>query len=243
MRRFALLALAVVLAVGGGVAFFGRGLVSAGSGRSGSTTPILRPVRIPMYRGTTTKRVALIGDSTMWGAAPEISAALADHGLRGPVFARAWPSTGVGGPNRHGFDWMSYIDTVLAQDKPDLVVATFIGNFGTPQSTRANAIELIRRCHAAGAQVVWDIPAVIDKPGHAAVNRYYSHIARMFRSLPADAFVDWGRTLSPDGRWLEYARTDRGREQIRRPDGIHLLDPGDRLIADATVKVLARYWR
>ena len=82
------------------------------------------------------RRVALIGDSIMFQPSCAIAESLADIGIQ--TSRNGKPVTGL---LNGGIDWLPETRRILATEKPDVVVAIFVGNYPAPPArTPAGAV-------------------------------------------------------------------------------------------------------
>lgn len=207
--------------------------------------PHMIPPEIPPFTGASVEpvRILLVGDSTMGGMKRMLEVELQRAGYPAIVEEEAYGATGIGGKNpvppRTDFDWLVKLNTLLNADLtagtvPDVVVAQFIGSFGTPASTTSRGVRFTEIAHAFGVKVVWTRTPAIRSPQH---QRYYDNIIHALDAIPADARSDWRSLITPGDRWWEFGITDRAREHIRY-DNLHFTTGGQRLLAKATLDTL-----
>lgn len=250
-----MLAFILVFTVAGasGVVMWDRWWREAGSGNAGMDCPtvVKGHSRVP-FAAFGVQRVALIGDSIMDQASCSIAESLSDLGITTTRHA-------VGGTGMlTGFvDWVASTKEILRAEKPDIVVAIFVGNYFPPPIHDANgavieagtaafykawrdrAAVLSAEVHAAHARMYWVSPPPITEPS-------LSHAARLFagyRTLPGDHFLSSGRVLTgPHDSVLMEKNTCGHRRVIRNADRIHLTGDGARLYGQQIAHDLTAGW-
>ena len=140
-------------------------------------------------------------------------------------------------------DWVANTREIMETERPDVVVASFIGDLPTPlRDANGAAIEadtpafyrawqqlaeqLSSEVHAANGSMYWVSPPPITNPalGHAA------RLFEGYRTITADHFLFSGRALAgPHGRVIIAKQTCGRRRTIRTTDGVHLTDDGARI--------------
>jgi hypothetical protein len=200
------------------------------------------PPRAAPYSGTSEPlTVLLAGDSTMWEVGDDIAAELAALGYPAVIVNKAVGASGVGGPfPPNNIDWLARFDQLMAEHSPDIVVWKEVGSSGSlsydVMVQRATIV--VERAHAAGVPVAWCLmPAIIS----SKYQPYYDGVRARQATIPADAHPDWYAYLTPGGRWVDRAVTDRGVEQIGEGD-LHLAAAGERIAARVTVAAIAQFW-
>jgi hypothetical protein len=194
-------------------------------------------------------RVLLIGDSIMDEASCSIAESLAGIGIetsRHGIFGSGLLSGPV--------DWRVNARDLLATEKPEAVVAIFVGNFLPPQlpgiapasirldtpeffvAWQRQAAALSQQVHDAHARMYWVSPPPIAHTG-------LSHAQRLFdgyRNIPGDHTLDSGDSLAGAGRSEVPAKKTCGRVRvIRAPDGIHLTADGARIYGQSVAHDLS----
>jgi hypothetical protein len=184
-------------------------------------------------------RVALIGDSIMDQASCSIADSLRDVGIQ--TSRHALGGTGL----LTGLvDWIDATRQILQAEKPDVVVAIFVGNYFAPPVRDANgaivevdtpaffrawqdrAKLLSREVHAANARMYWVSPPPIADPSLAHAGRLFAG----YRTLDGDHFLSSGRVLTgPHDSVVMTKETCGRRRVIRTSDRIHLTDDGARI--------------
>ena len=233
-----ILVLAVVAAAG--LVWWDRDWRRAGPANPGVTCPAIVRARHRLpFAAFGVHRVALIGDSIMDQASCSIADSLRDVGIETSRHA-------VGGTGLLTglVDWLAQTRQILQTEKPDVVVAIFVGNYfpppvrdaggavieaGTPAFYRAwqdRAKLLSAEVHAAHARMYWVRPPPITDPS-------LSHAGRLFtgyQTIQADHFLSSGRVLTgPRGSEVMTKQTCGRSRVIRTDDHIHLTDDGARI--------------
>jgi hypothetical protein len=223
-----------------GVVMWDRWWRRAGSTNPGMSCPqvVKAHGRVP-FAAIGVHRVALIGDSIMDQASCSIADSLSDVGIQTSRDAVSGSGMLTG-----YVDWIARIREILQAEKPDVVVAIFVGNYLPPPVRDANgtiidldtpaffrvwqdnAKLLSAEVHAANARMYWVEPPPIVDPvlGHA--DRLFAG----YRKLAGDHFLYSGRALAgPHGTEVRSKQTCGKRRVIRTPDRIHLTDDGARI--------------
>lgn len=212
----------------------------AGSANPGMTCPAVVPAhhRTPLA-AFGVHRVALIGDSIMEQASCSIADSLGDVGIETSRYA-------VGGTGLLTglVDWVGKTREILQTEKPDVVIAIFVGNYfpppvrdasgavvavDTPAFFRAwedRAKLLSAEVHAAHAKLYWVRPPPITDPGLGHAQRLFDG----YRKIGGDHFLSSGRALAgPNNSVIMTKQTCGRRRVIRTSDRIHLTDDGARI--------------
>ena len=184
-------------------------------------------------------RVALIGDSIMEQASCSIADSLSDVGIE--TSRHAVSGTGL---LTGTVDWLAQTRQIMQTEKPDVVVAIFVGNYWPPPVRDANgavigadtpaffrawqdhARLLSAEVHAAHARMYWVSPPPITdtRLGHA------SRLFGGYRRIKGDHFLASGQVLAgPRGADVMAKQTCGRRRVIRASDHIHLTDDGARI--------------
>jgi len=238
LRVLGVLAVVLVVAAGALVGW-NRWWRTAGPANPGFECPtvIAAKDRVPFAAGDV-KRVALIGDSIMSQASCAIGESLADVGIR--TSRHAIPGSGL----LAGIDWIAATRFVLRAERPDAVIAIFVGNYlpepvrddagdviadNSPEFFRAwqqRAERLSDLVHDAGAEMYWVSPPPLADP-------LLGHAARLFdgyRKIPGDHVLTSGRVLAgPDGALVMRKETCGHERVIRTPERVHLTFDGARI--------------
>lgn len=229
----------VVLVILGGFVIWDRTARRAGPANPGTNCPqVVKARSRPPLAAIGVHRVALIGDSIMWQASCAIANSLAGVGIE--TSRRAYPGTGL----LTGNDWVAETRRILAVDKPDIVLAIFVGNyFGPPAHTvsgapiafdspeffaawQARATELSAEVRAAHARLYWVSPPPVTLPSSAAARLFDG-----YRRIPGDHTLDSGRILAGPGNRYITSKDSCGHPVRLRSvyDGVHLSDDGARI--------------
>jgi hypothetical protein len=238
VRALAVLAVVLVVAAGALVGW-NRWWRTAGPANPGFDCPAVIEAkdRVPFAAGDV-RRVALIGDSIMAQASCAIGQSLAGVGIR--TTRHAIPGSGL----LAGMDWIAATRRILRQERPDAVIAIFVGNYlpapvldangefiadNSPEFFRAwqhRARALSEAVHDAGADMYWVSPPPLGDPllGHA------QRLFDGYRKIPEDRVLTSGRVLAgPDGE-LVMKKTTCGRERVvRTSERVHLTFDGARI--------------
>ena len=230
----------VVSVVASGFVVWDRWWRRAGPANPGMKCPAVVHARHRLpFAASGVHRVALIGDSIMVDASCSIADSLREVGIE--THLHAFYGTGL----LTGLvDWLSVTKQILTTEKPDVVLAIFVGNYlpptfhdatgaivanDTPAFYRAwqqHARLLSAEVRAAHARLYWVSPPPIT-------DRLLGHAARLFdgyRTIPGDHFLSSGRVLAaPDGSEVMAKRTCGRTRVIRTKDRIHLTVDGARM--------------
>jgi hypothetical protein len=238
VRRLLFAVVAVTLVAGAGFVSWERWWRRAGPTNPGAC-PAVVPAghRVP-FAASGVHRVALIGDSIMAQASCAIAESLADLGIR--TSRHAVSGSGL----LAGMDWVAETQRILRTERPDVVVAIFVGNylFGAARNAAGNIIEddtpeffrawqaraelLSAEVHAAHASMYWvSPPPITERPlRHAAV------LFNAYRTIRGDHFLFSGRVLEgPNGSEPMAKETCGSRRVIRTPERVHLTADGARI--------------
>jgi hypothetical protein len=240
VRRVVAFVLVFGLFAGAGIVAWDRWWRRAGSENPGMDCPakVEARGRVP-FAAIGVHRVALIGDSIMEQASCSIADSLSRVGIE--TTRHALGGTGM----LTGFvDWQARIADVLRAERPDVVVAIFVGNYFPPPVRDANGavIEagspaffrawqdrarlMSAQVHAANASLYWVRPPPITDVSL----RYASLLYEGYREIPGDHFLSSGRVMEGPGNAVLMTNKSCGRElAIRTSDRIHLTDDGARI--------------
>ncbi len=238
IRRVLAAVVVMALMAGAGFVMWQRWWREAGPANPGTCAPVVRAGNRVPFAASGVHRVALIGDSIMLQASCAVANSLANLGIE--TSRHAVSGSGL----LTGMDWVAETRRILAAEKPDVVVAIFVGNYlfgsardasnaiikdDTPQFFRAwqdRARTLSAEVHAAHARIYWvSPPPITDHPlSHAAV------LYAGYRTIPGDHFLSSARVLEgPGGTELIKTETCGSRRLIRTPDRVHLTADGARI--------------
>ena len=239
LRRLVILVL-VVSVVTGGLLVWDRWWRRAGPANPGTKCPAIVPARHRLpFAASGVHRVALIGDSIMVQASCAIADSLRDVGIE--THLHAYFGTGLlTGPA----DWLAVTQQILKTEKPDVVIAIFVGNYLPPtfrdargavvkddtpsfyQAWQAHAALLSAEVRAAHARMFWVSPPPITYP----LLRHAGRLFDGYRTISGDRFLFSGRVLAgPHGSQVMTKRTCGRTRVIRTKDRIHLTDDGGRI--------------
>jgi hypothetical protein len=240
IRRVVGFALVLALVATAGLVWWDRDLRHAGSVNPGMTCPaVVRAHHRVPFAAFGVHRVALIGDSIMEQASCSIADSLRDAGIETSRHA-------VGGTGLLTglVDWVAQTRKILQTEKPDVVVAIFVGNYfpppvrdasgaviavDTPAFYRAwqdRAKQLSAVVHEEHASMYWVRPPPITDPSLSHAGRLYTG----YQTIQADHFLSSGRVLTgPHGSEVMTKQTCGRKRVIRTDDRIHLTDDGARI--------------
>jgi hypothetical protein len=253
VRRVVGFTVVLVVVAGVGVVMWDRWWRHAGSANPGMTCPAVVKAhgRVPLA-AFGVHRVALIGDSIMDEASCSIADSLSDVGIKTSRFALGGTGllTGL-------VDWVAATRTIMQTEKPDVVVAIFVGNYfappmrdengaviaaGTPAFYRAwqeRAQLLSEEVHAGGAQMYWVQPPPISDGTLAHAQQLFDG----YRKIRGDHSVSSGRVLAgPDQGFVMTKQTCGRSRVIRTSDHIHLTDDGARIFGQQIAHDLTMDW-
>jgi hypothetical protein len=240
VRRVLALVLALAVVAGSAVVLWDRWWRRAGSRNPGMDCPVVVTAhgRLPLA-AFGVHRVALIGDSIMQQASCSIAESLSDVGIETSRHA-------VGGTGLLSglVDWLTETRKLLSTEKPDVVIAIFVGNYlGSPaRDANGNTIDagteafyrawqdqaklLSAEVHAAKARMYWVSPPPITATPLNHAGRLYAG----YRTISDDDFLSSGRVLTgPHDSEVMTKETCGKRRVIRTDDRIHLTDDGARV--------------
>ena len=192
-------------------------------------------------------RVLLVGDSVSYDAEPGIAAALRATGVA-QVTARN--VLGFGLTVDEPFDWRTEWPKLVAETRPELVVAFFGGwdeSFVTQHGAEAygrRVDEAVAILTAEGARLLLIGQAVNVDRNRVPYGRPSRDALRAaaLRHRPAVAFLDLDPVLSPGGRFTFHLPGPTGPERVRKMDGTHLCPAGAARIGRAVLDAAAVVW-
>ena len=238
---------------GAGLVMWDRWWHRAGPANPGTTCPdvVAARHRVPLA-AIGVHRVALIGDSIMMLASCATAGSLRDLGITTTRHGVATTGLLTG-----GVDWVAETERILQTEKPDVVVAIFVGNYwppplrdatgavidaDTPAFYRAwqhRAQLLSAEVHAAHARMYWVSPPPITDPLLSHAPRLYDG----YRKIRGDHFLSSGRVLTgPNGGEPMTLRTCGHERVVRTPDRVHLTDDGARIYGQQIAHDLTSHW-
>jgi hypothetical protein len=246
-----ILVLAVV--AGAGVVMWDRWWRHAGPANPGMACPAVVKAhhRVPLA-AFGVHRVALIGDSIMEQASCSIADSLRDMGIETSRHA-------VGGTGLLTglVDWLEETRHILKTEKPDVVVAIFVGNYFPPplrdaggaviaadstafyRAWKDRAAQISAEVHAVNAQMYWVEPPPITTSDLSRAPRLFAG----YRTITGDHFLSSGRVLAgPHNREIMTKQTCGRRRAIRASDRVHLTDDGARIYGQQIAHDLTMDW-
>jgi len=180
-----------------------------------------------------------------------IADSLRDVGIE--TFRRAVIGSGL----LTGMDWLTQTRQILRTERPDVVVAIFVGNYypplardksgaliaaDTPAFYRAwqeHAQLLSAEVHAAHARLYWVSPPPITIAPLARAVRLFDG----YRTIKGDHILFSGRVLAgPHGSEIVAKQTCGHRRVIRVSDGVHLTYDGGRIYGQQIAHDLTANW-
>ena len=239
VRRLVAIVLVVCVACAGSFLGWNRWWRRAGPVNPGVNCPAVVSARhrVPLA-AFGVHRVALIGDSIMVEASCAIAYGLRDLGIETSRYAVS--GTGL----LTGLDWLARTRRILRAQRPDVVVAIFVGNYYPPprrdasgavieadtaaffRAWQVRARQLSAEVHAAHARLYWVSPPPIALPKVDRAGRLFAG----YRTIPHDHVLLSGRVLSGPHDSEVPAKTTCGRRRvIRTADTVHLTDDGGRI--------------
>ncbi len=261
----ALTVAAVVSAVGGHPLAANGGTVtrpSPASARHQSTTTTTAPgPAFPALDPSTTAplRVLEIGDSLGIDLGDQLQSQLDATGVARTTMASVGDS---GLSNAWFYDWPAHLATLLATDRPQVVVVFLGANDdqgldvagvaaepGTPAWATAYAQrvdDVLQESTGAGARVVWvGMPPMADPDLNAAMGREDVIYQRETERFPGTLYVSSGPVLGDAAGPYEAFGPDpsAGQVALRTPDGVHLTPAGAGLLARTVIDAIDRRWQ
>jgi hypothetical protein len=253
IRRLLVLLVVASVVVAAGVVSWDRWWRHAGPGNPGVSCPVVVAARHRRaFAAFGVHRVALIGDAIMAQASCAVADELRDLGIQTSRDAVSGSGLLTGSVN-----WVARTRQILRTEKPDVVVAIFIGNYPPPflhdakgavietetpafyRAWQARAQLLSAEVHAAHVRMYWVSPPPITAP----LSSPAGHLFDGYRTIKTDHVVDSGRVLEgPDGREVMTKETCGHERAIRAPDGVHLSDDGGRLYGQQIAHDLSADW-
>jgi hypothetical protein len=190
--------------------------------------------------GTHVQRVTLIGDSIMFQASCALADSLSTAGIT--TYRHAVPGTGL---LTGTTDWLAATRQLVRAERPDIVIAIFVGNYAPPPLHDASGKVIVRGSNAffkawqqraqqlskivtAGhAQLYWVSPPPIDVPGLSVASRLFAG----YRTINGDHVLNAGGALAgPHGKEVFVKETCGSKKVVRTMiDGVHLTPDGARI--------------
>jgi hypothetical protein len=246
-RRFpraaviAALACVVVLIAGGTVVAWNRWWRRAGPSNPSENCPavVAGKGRRP-FTASGVHRVALIGDSIMVQPSCAIADSLAGIGVT--TYRDAVSGTGL---LNGDVDWLAATKAILRTQRPDVVVAIFVGNYWAPGITdtrgvpikvdtpaffaawQQRAVQLSSEVRAAHARLYWVSPPPIALPPL----KHAQQLFQGYERIPGDHVLDSGRVVGGAGDKEVASKQTCGHVQVVRSpvDFTHLTETGARI--------------
>ena len=154
------------------------------------------------------------------------------------------------------FDWLSAMEQIEHDFRPDLVVVmigdndnqglmtpggrleTPIGSYAWPQGYRNRVEELTRIAVDGGSHIVWvGLPIVDKKDRWPVMQRQNQIFEQVIGKTPNAEYVDtWDRFATADGDYTPFYWRDGQPELIRATDGFHFNPLGYELVAQAVTQ-------
>jgi hypothetical protein len=241
-RVVALVAGAVVLVVVlvfAGYVVWDRNFRTAGAENPGTDCPgVVKGRSKNPLAAIGVDKVALIGDSIMFQSSCSIAESLAGVGI-------TTSRHGVSGTGLlAGADWVAEARRIVEAEKPDIVVAIFVGNYiGTPvRDAAGNVVQrdtpeffsrwqqraemLSQVVRDGGAELYWVSPPPIGVAPLAAASRLFEG----YEKIPDDHVLHSGEALAgPEGQEVGAKESCGEVRFIRTGDAVHLTDDGARI--------------
>ena len=183
-----------------------------------------------------TESVLLIGDSLMHQAARGITAALPGSS----VVDASVPGTGL---LNGSVDWYARAEQLLAEYRPDVVVASFVGNYDRSQGSlvtdtaafydawSAAAQRLTDLVRASGARLEWVAQPPLRYPnfygvGAERTRQLYVEYATLARKPHVGMLDSDASIAATDGSYVESADVCGRTVTLRIGDGVHFTSAG-----------------
>jgi hypothetical protein len=211
----------------------------------------------------TPAKVLILGDSDAGTFGPYLQTLMDQTGIVTSALDYK-VSSGLSRPDF--FDWPSHLDTVLAQEAPDIVVVTFGGNDAQPLTDVTKAVvakaptgepggdaewraeygrrvaAIIDELAAGGRTVIWvGIPNAVDPDFTARLKVQDETVRSVVAERTEVQFVDtWARFSGREGNYAEFVidpRDGLGKD-VRAEDGFHLNVNGAEILALDIAEVL-----
>ena len=181
----------------------------------------------------------LVGDSIMAQAGCAVASELAGVGIETHIVAVSGSGLLSG-----SVDWQARTKELLDTIKPDAVIATFVGNYGTSAPDPSGhpikadtptffdawqrvAGALSAEVRAHGAAMYWvSLPPMPKLP-------WAARIVNGYRKIPDTHFLNSGMVLAgPGGTYVIDKKTCGKTTAVRAHDGIHLTEDGGRIYGE-----------
>lgn len=203
--------------------------------------------RLPSPHADGRRRVLLLGDSLLSGAAPELAVGFGDD-----VETRFEGAPGTGPLTPQG-QWKQSLQDAVNDFNPDVVVIEACCNYDPQQPHRVyggaevepDSPEMYRQWELAiddlvslagrrGAHVFLVTIPDADPAGlFGGLNPRIARLNEIYVRLGLP-LIDWRAALQPDGGYTATLGAGASNRRIRATDGLHLTDEGDQVVAGAT---------
>ncbi|MGH8988557.1 MAG: DUF459 domain-containing protein [Acidimicrobiales bacterium] len=189
----------------------------------------------------------------------------------GEAMERSWPSPSVqltmaargdtGLANRSYYDWPSVLTGLLASVHPQVVVVllgandlqsmvtgstvTYDGTSAWNAQYAARVASIVTESVRSGAHVLWvGEPAMQTTFINAGMTRIDGIAQKVVARDPGRAaYLSSSSVLAPGGSFSFDVTDPTGQQnEVRTPDGVHLMAAGADLLAEAAANALARDW-
>lgn len=201
-------------------------------------------------------RLLMIGDSQVYGPVGDaVQSGLVQRGFA--VWRRGKPSTGLSRPDR--YDWMSEAGAMIAEARPEVVIAQLGGNdvlvlksrtdrrrvvpFSDESAWRAEYRARVRgflSLLADDGRRVFMLSPPNRGVGLARVERVRAVQLEAAAGLARVTYIDtFPLTSDEHGRWLRSVVEDGRRVVIRRWDTVHFNDAGGPVIGQRLLAALS----
>lgn len=228
------------------------------------TSPLLAPAdlfsrRAPSPRSNRPLRLLVVGDSLSISLGEQMERAL--HGAVGIDFTHdGTRSTGLTRPEL--LNWPAHLRERVSETPPDVVVIMIGANdvmpvegpdgnrvfFDSPDWNKAyaaKAAELLAICRAAnpGVRLYWvGVPAMGESSLAKGVVQVNAALASQCAATPGCRFIETHRVFSdPAGNFSRIGRdaATGDRVTLRTADGVHMTEPGAKLLTGIVLAVVA----
>ena len=221
------------------------------------------PASLPVVNGSpvvtlsANDEVFLVGDSMMQGVAPHLSNSLLKrYGIRSINLSRQ--STGLAYPGF--FNWPQTVERTLRERPRVRLMVIFLGpndpwdmpqgkgkpflRFKTPaweQTYRQRIDAILDNARARGVQVIWVGPPNMQKPKLSMDMAYLSSLYRQQALAHGQHYVSANQVLGYKPGEFSYTvqNGQGGQTRTRADDGIHFTIPGQKLIANQVLSLIA----
>lgn len=225
---------------------------------AGKPVPAPPPVAYsPQVTLSANDEVFLVGDSMMQGVAPHLSNTLLKrHGIRTINLSRQ--STGLAYPGF--FDWPRTVAKTLRERPKVRLMVVFLGpndpwdmpqgkgkpflRFRTPAwelSYRQRIDAILDAARERGVQVIWVGPPNMQQPRLSTAMAYLSELYRQQAQRQGQHYVSANVVLgyTSDAYASTVQNGQGGQLRTRADDGIHFTIPGQKLIANQVLALIA----